>query len=286
MLQQAVEAAGGHVAALADAEGVVWIGSEHELGELPPSVRWVQLQSAGVEPWIARAAAAPDVTFTSATGAYATEVAEHALTLLLAGVRGLWRYARTASWEAQDDPVLEGSTVAIIGAGGIGRALIDRLTPLDVEVVAVTRRGLPVSGAARTVRADQLADVWGAADHFVLAAPATVATRHLVGAEQLAAMPAHAWLVNVARGSLIDTDALVAALEAAEIAGAALDVTDPEPLPDGHPLWSMPRALITPHVANPPSAQFRHLARRVEENVRRFADGEELVARVDPHLGY
>src|SRR5204862_6629470 len=106
---------------------------------------------------------------------------------------------------------LEGSTVAIVGDGGIGRALIEMLTPHDVGVVAVSRRGRPVPGAARTLAADGLAGVWSQADHFVIAAPATGATRHLVGAEQLGAMPDHAWLVNVARGSLIDTDALVAA---------------------------------------------------------------------------
>jgi D-2-hydroxyacid dehydrogenase (NADP+) len=283
---RAVEAGGGRPVPLEEAEGVVWIAPESELGELPESVRWVQLQSAGVEPWMDRIAATPDVTFTSATGVYATDVAEHALTLLLAGVRGLAHYARTRTWEPRDDRLLEGSTVAIVGAGGIGRALIERLLPLDVEVVAVTRRGRDVPGAARALAADRMDEVWGAADHFVIAAPATSATRHLVGAEALAAMPSHAWVVNVARGSLIDTDALVAALAAGQIGGAALDVTDPEPLPDGHPLWSEPRALITPHVANPPSAQWRHLAKRVEENVRRFAAGEELVAPVDAERGY
>jgi phosphoglycerate dehydrogenase-like enzyme len=99
-------------------------------------------------------------------------------------------------------------------------------------------------------------------------------------------MPEHGWLVNVARGSLIDTDALVAALHAGEIGGAALDVTDPEPLPDGHPLWTAPNALVTPHVANPPGALMRHLAERVRENVRRFAAGEPLLAPIDPDAGY
>ena len=93
-------------------------------------------------------------------------------------------------------------------------------------------------------------------------------------------MKPHSWVVNIARGSLIDTDALVDALEAEQIGGAALDVTDPEPLPDGHPLWDSPRALITPHVANPPATMDRDLAKRVQENVRRFAAGEELLAPV------
>jgi D-3-phosphoglycerate dehydrogenase len=99
-------------------------------------------------------------------------------------------------------------------------------------------------------------------------------------------MPSHAWVVNIARGSLIDTDALVAALDAEQIGGAALDVTDPEPLPDGHPLWRSPRALITPHVANPPSSMERHLAAHVAENVRRFGAGEDLLAPIERDRGY
>ncbi len=99
-------------------------------------------------------------------------------------------------------------------------------------------------------------------------------------------MPSHAWIVNIARGPLIDTDALVAALAAGRIGGAGLDVTDPEPLPDGHPLWTEPRALITPHSANPARLLIPQLARRVGENVRRYAAGEELVGLIDVARGY
>ncbi len=278
-LARAVEAGGGRLVGLDQAEGVIWDAGPDELPELPPSVRWVQLPSAGVEHWLERVAATPGVQFTSAGGAYATQVAELALALLLAGVRGLARYARAQTWDPGDDPTLEGSTVAIVGAGGIGRELIRMLEPHRVEIVAVTR-----SGRDGTLPASRLDEVWGRADHFVLCAPANDGTRHLVGAAELAAMRPHSWLVNIARGSLIDNDALVAALERGAIGGAALDVTDPEPLPDGHPLWRL--ALITPHVANPVSRQRRDLAERVEENVRRFAKGEELLAPVSAERGY
>jgi len=285
-IERAVRDGGGEPAALDDADALVWLDWRRDrFPALPSSVRWVQLPSAGVETWMP-AIDRDGPLFTSAGGVYAVPVAEHALGLLLAGVRGLATYARATSWVERDDRTLEGSTVAIVGAGGIGRALIGMLAPHDVDVIAVTRRGRPVAGAARTLAADGLADVWSQADHFVVAAPATGATRHLVGAEQLRAMPDHGWIVNVARGSLIDTDALVAALQAGEIGGAALDVTDPEPLPDGHPLWTAPNALITPHVANPPGAMMRHLAERVRENVRRFAAGEDLLAPIDPDAGY
>jgi D-2-hydroxyacid dehydrogenase (NADP+) len=287
-IARAVEAAGARLAPFEDADAVVWLGHDPDaLPPLPERVRWVQLPSAGVEKWLERVGREEGgVTFTSAGGAYALPVAEHALALLLAGVRGLVTDARARSWVDRSGPTLEGATVAIVGAGGIGRALISLLAPLEVEVLAVTRRGHPVDGAARTLPADRVGEVWGAADHVVIAAPATGATRHLVGAPELEAMRDEAWLVNVARGSLIDTDALVRALADEQIGGAALDVTDPEPLPDGHPLWEEPRALISPHAANPPAAQWRHLSRHVEENVRRFAAGDQLLAPIDPSAGY
>src|SRR4051812_15463170 len=115
-LVRAVEEGGGRAVALETAEGVVWVGSPEALPELPNSVRWVQLQSAGVEPWLERVRDTPGVEFTSAAGAYSTQVAELALALLLAGVRGVNRYARAWSWDPLDDGTLEGSTVAVIGA--------------------------------------------------------------------------------------------------------------------------------------------------------------------------
>ena len=150
----------------------------------------------------------------------------------------------------------------------------------------MTRRGLEIEGADRTLSAEQLPEVWSTADHFVIGAPATDATRSLVGARELAQMKPHSWIVNIARGSLIDTDALVEALRSEAIGGAALDVTDPEPLPDGHPLWDEPRALITPHVSNPPQTMDRDLAKRVTENVRRFGAGEDLLAPIGRDRGY
>jgi D-3-phosphoglycerate dehydrogenase len=280
-LVEAVEEGGGRVVPLEEAEAVVWAGPEDELGELPDSVKWVQLQSAGIEPWIERIRNTPGVQFTSAVGSYASQVAEIALGLLIAGTRGFHKYARRTTWEPEDERVLEGSTVAIVGAGGIGRELIRLLEPHDVEIIAVTR-----SGRDGTLPVSELPSVWGKADHFVIAAPATDDTEHLVGEAELAQMKPHSWIVNIARGSLIDSDALVKALDSGQIGGAALDVTDPEPLPDGHPLWTNPRALITPHVANPPNTMERDLAKRVKENVRRYVNGEELVAPVSPDRGY
>jgi D-3-phosphoglycerate dehydrogenase len=224
--------------------------------------------------------------WTSAAGAYARAVAEHTLALLLAGARRLGEAACARSWGAPPGHGLDGRTVAIVGAGGIGRELIGLLGPFRCRVIAVTRRGHAVPGAQVALPADRVPEVWPEADFVVIAAPATPGTRHLVGAEDLSAMREDAWLVNIARGSLIDTDALVSALADGRIGGAALDVTDPEPLPDGHPLWDEPRALVTPHVANPPAMVGPALAERVRDNVARFAAGEELLGRIDSDAGY
>jgi phosphoglycerate dehydrogenase-like enzyme len=279
--EEAITAAGGRIGPLAEADAVVWLewdSNTFDL-ELPDRVRWVQLPSAGVENWLDTIDS--DRVWTSAAGAYAMPVAEHTLALLLAGARRLADCARADTWTDPPARPLDGSTVAIVGAGGIGRALIRLLAPFDVDVLAVTRRGRD-----GTLPADRLPEVLPVAHHVVIAAPATAQTRHVIGAAELEAMREDAWLVNVARGSLVDTYALVAALAAGSIAGAALDVTDPEPLPDGHPLWSEPRALITPHVANPGVTARRYMAPLVQENVTRFANGDPLLSVVDLEAGY
>jgi phosphoglycerate dehydrogenase-like enzyme len=289
-IRTAVEAGGGELGPLEGADAVVVFHSgPADLPDLPDSVRWVQLPSAGVESWFEAGAIDHDRTWTSAGGVYARPVAEHCLALMMAGDREFSAFAQSRSWDADGrnrTRVLEGLTVAIIGAGGIGRVLIEMLQPFDVEILAVTRRGREVPGANRSLSADSLDEVWPLAHHVVIAAPATEGTRHLVSARQLEAMRRDAWLINVARGSLIDTDALVEALRSGSIAGAGLDVTDPEPLPDGHPLWELPNVLITPHLANPASVEEPLLAERVAENVRRFAAGDELIAPIDPDAGY
>jgi D-3-phosphoglycerate dehydrogenase len=282
-----VSDAGGRVVPPEDAEVLVWLDRRPAtLPVLTPNVRWVQLGGAGAEQWLDVVAQHPDTTFTTARGAYSIPIAEHALALLLAGVRGIATAARANCWTPITVGTLEGSTVAIIGAGGIGRALIQMLAPLGASVIAVTRSGTPVEGATRTLGAAEMDVALRLADHVVVAAPSTAATRHLVDEEALATMKPHSWLVNVARGSLVDTDALVRALRNNALAGAALDVTEPEPLPADHPLWSDPRALITPHTGPAEAALTRHLAIRMRENLDLFVQGERLISRVDLTAGY
>jgi phosphoglycerate dehydrogenase-like enzyme len=291
-LEAAVRAAGAEVSAPDEASALVWFGAGPE--RFPEfdhaGIEWVQLPAAGVEDWVASGAMREGVIFTSATGAYAANVAEQALALMLAGARKLQVVARADAWRYPDEVrSLSGATVGIIGAGGIGRSLIGLLAPFGVRVLAMNRSGKRVAGAVQTVRADDpdgLHDLLAASDFVVIAAPATPTTAKLIDADALKRMKRDAWLVNVARGSLVDTDALLAALREERIGGAALDVTDPEPLPDGHPLFSEPRALVSPHSSNPQHLLIPALADRVQENVRRRLAGEPLIGVVDREVGY
>ncbi|SNT09550.1 D-3-phosphoglycerate dehydrogenase [Rhodococcoides kyotonense] len=290
-LSDAITRAGGVLVPLDDAEAVVWTaGPDSFPADLPDSVRWVQLSSAGVESWLAAGVVDEKRTWTSAAGAYARTVAQHTIMLLLAGVRHLPEQLEADSWRKDEfDPrvgTLDGATVAIVGCGGIGRALIPFLHAAGAKVLAVTRSGVPVDGAELTLPSDRVGEVWSRADHFVISAPATTETAHLVDESVFAAMKPSSWVVNVARGSLIDTDAAVDAVKNGVIGGVALDVTDPEPLPDHHPLWSLPNAIVTPHVANPASGLSKALAAHIARNVELFCAGEALAARIDTTRGY
>ncbi len=272
-----------------EADGVVFSSAADDPAEsvalVTPRTRWVQLPHAGVERWTSAGLITREPVWCSAAGAYGPQVAEHALALMLAGARRLQVAARATTWDRQPGRLFAGSTVALVGFGGIGRCLLPMLDPFGCRVLAVTDSG-PVDGVERTVARSSYREVLTDADHVVLLAALTPQTRGMIGAAELDAMRDDAWLVNVGRGGLVDTAALVDALSSGSIGGAALDVTDPEPLPDGHPLWTLPNALITPHVANPPEAHDAALAARVSDNVRRFAAGEPLLGVIDPDAGF
>jgi phosphoglycerate dehydrogenase-like enzyme len=227
-----------------------------------------------------------DRVWTCGKGVYAEPVAEHALALALAGLRGVGSYARRRSWSGPMGTNLLGGRAVILGGGGIARVLVRLLQPFGTQLTVVRRHPEPMTGVADVVGPDRLHDVLGRADLVVVALALTPETRGVIDAEALAAMPEHAWLVNVARGAHVVTDALVEALAAGSIGGAGLDVTDPEPLPDDHPLWSMDNALITPHVGNTPEMGEVLLAARIRENVRRWASGQPLLGGVYTDLGY
>jgi phosphoglycerate dehydrogenase-like enzyme len=288
-LTEAVRAAGGELVPLEDAEALIWADPHDSDGlrsalATNPDLAWIQLPFAGIEPFLALLD--HDRLWTCGKGVYAEPVAEHALALALAGFRNVGDYARQRRWTGPVGRNLLGGRVTILGGGEITRVLIRLLRPFGVHLTVVRRHPDPIAGAAEVAGPDALHDHLTRADLVVLALALTPETERIIDAKALDAMPEHAWLVNVARGRHVDTDALVDALRAGAIGGAALDVTDPEPLPDGHPLWSIDRCILTPHVGNTPEMGIRLLAGRVHDNVRRYADGEPLLGPVHVDLGY
>jgi phosphoglycerate dehydrogenase-like enzyme len=189
-------------------------------------------------------------------------------------------------WKDQDHHELRGETVVVFGAGSIGAEVVRLASAIGLRTIAVRRTGGPVLGASRVVTPDKLAAVASEADYLVIAAPLTPATRGAVSREVLAAMKPSAWIINIARGAIVDEPALIDALAAGKLGGAALDTFAKEPLPADSPLWAMPNVVITPHTSNSsPKVRERTLTLFVE-NVRRYKAGEPLLNRVDWDAGY
>lgn len=290
-LAGAVADGGGRVVDPGAAEALVWTDPADGAGlgrvlDEHPHLRWVQLPWAGIEPYLGVVRAHADRTWTCAKGVYAEPVAEHALGLALAGLRGLGHYARAGRWTAQQGTNLLGARVTIVGGGGIARSLLRLLGPFGCEVTVVRRSGELPPGATRVLVPEALDEALRGAQLVVLALPLVPGTEGLVDARRLGLLAAGACLVNVARGRHVVTDDLVTALRDGTLGSAGLDVVDPEPLPAGHPLWGLPGCIVTPHTANTQAMAVPLLGARVAENVRRWAAGEELVGLVDPAAGY
>lgn len=288
-LTEAVEAAGGTVVAPAEASALIWAdpaASQAFPGVVAaaPDLEWIQLPYAGIENFAD--SLDPARTWTCAKGVYAEPVAEHIITLALAGFRHLHTSIPATSWPAQEGRNLLGARVTVLGGGGITESLARLLEPWGTTLTVVRRSSDPFPGADRTLTLDRVHEAVADADVVVLALALTDETRGLVDADFLASMQAHSWLVNVARGGHVVTDDLVEALRHGAIGGAALDVTDPEPLPDGHPLWELSNCIVTPHVGNTPEMGLPLLARRVQDNVRRWIAGDALIGPVDVEAGY
>ena len=274
-----------------EAEAIVWTnpfdvdGLRGVLADAPDA-HWVQLPWAGVEHYADAAIFDDGRTWTCGKGVYAEPVAEHALALLLAGFRDFPERVRATKWGRQSGRSLYDGKVTILGGGGITEALLPLLAPYRVTTTIVRKRPDLLPGADRVVGADQLDASLADADAVILALALTPETDGVIARTQLDAMPDHAWLINVARGRHIVTDDLVAALKDGAIGGAGLDVTEPEPLPEGHPLWDAPNCIITPHTANTLEMAQPILSARIAENIRRYIAGEPLIGLVDPKLGY
>jgi phosphoglycerate dehydrogenase-like enzyme len=288
-MASAVQEAGGTVVPIGEASGLMFADptaadSFPELMAQATNVEWVQLPYEGVETFVQHLD--PAYTWTCGKGVYAPPVAEWIMTALLTAFRDIPTFARAERWPAQTGRNLLGTRLAILGGGGITESFLSLIEPWGCDVTVVRRQTDPVLGAARTVTTDELDDVLGRVDAVIIALALTSETQGIIDTGRLQAMRNDAWLLNVGRGGHVITDDLVNALRNNEIAGAVLDVTDPEPLPDGHPLWELDNCLITPHVGNTPAMGLPLIADRVRENVTRWIANEPLVGPVDVGLGY
>jgi phosphoglycerate dehydrogenase-like enzyme len=289
--EQAVVSAGGEVANLSDqVRALIWTdySAPDKLADLlarNPQIEWVQLPFAGVDAF-AEILSAP-VRFTSAKGSYKEPVAEHALALSLALGRKIPVRVKATSWGKREAVSFFDSNILIVGAGGITEELIGMLKPFRAKIsVCRNQAEIPLTGSQEVFGLDKLSDKISQADLVVIACALTDKTRGLFDIELISRMKPSAFLVNVARGPIINSVDLLEALDRGIIAGAAVDVTDPEPLPDGHPFFGRDDLIVTPHTADTKEIVMRHFAIRVQLNVKAFLGQGPWIGEVDPERGY
>ena len=266
--------------------------------ERAPEVRMVQLTSAGADRLIDSELARSDrAKLVTASGLHATPISEYVIGAMIAFAKGFPRAMQgqqERTWRPFLAKELEGSTVAVLGLGNIGRRVAELSKALGMRVIGMRRsadRRMTGEEAGETcfdemLPTNDLFYALGEADYIVLAMPLTDDSRHMIGEEQLRAMKPSAVIVNIARGAVIDQEALVRALKEGRIAGAALDVTDPEPLPPDNDLWTAPNVMITPHISG---GTPRYMDRAIDifvDNLQRYVADRELRNVVDPSRGY
>jgi len=278
-------------AQLADADGVIG-PFDLKLLSAAPKLKWIQSESAGVENFtFLPGFAQSKIVLTNNKILQGPEIADHALGLLLALTRGIAIAARGGSqdWNQRNfSPIeLRGKTAVIVGVGGIGTQIALRLHASGMTVVGVDPKDMPYNTyLSRTVAPDRLDSVLPIADVVFISAPLTPLSRKMMGPREFELMKPNSYFIAVSRGGLYDIDALVKALDSKRLAGAGLDVTDPEPLPKNHPLWKFPNVLITPHIAGRSDGENARYEALYIENLKRFAAGEPLLNVVDKEKGY
>lgn len=270
------------------------------LGNVSPSLlkhfsrlRWIQTGSAGVEPYLQPGVLPENVLLTNSTGAYGLAIAEHMLGMLLELMKKLELYRdaqKTGDWQSLGAvKAIYNSTVLVLGMGDIGGEFGRRCKALGAKVIGVRRtvREKP-DYADEVATLDELDSLLPCADVVAVTLPGTEATKNLISRERIARMKDGAVLLNVGRGSIVDTEALCDALESGKLGGAGLDVTEPEPLPPEHRLWRLPTAVITPHISGYYHLKETHerIVGLAEENLRRFLAGEPLRNQIDFAAGY
>ena len=280
---------------LRDAQLLVGMPPSDEILAEARQLSWVHVPFAGVERVLRPSLVERGVTITNSRGVSAPNMAEHIVAMMLAFARGLpdlLRSQQKHEWRpwGQRPPVFEltDQTVLLLGVGAIGQATAHRLRPFGARLIGARRRPeqAAVPGIDRIIAFDVLPEVLPEADHVVSSLPLTPTTVGIVSAEMIERFKPGAYFYNVGRGGTVDQEALVAALRRGHLAGAGLDVTDPEPLPPDSPLWDMPNVIITGHTSGASPRTEARVVALLEENVRRYIDGRELLNVVDPVHGY
>ena len=259
-------------------------------------LRWVQSTSAGVDRYMAVSELTGNdrIVLTNMRAVHGPTIADHAFAMLLALTRDLSYYldpAHRGTWDRRGsgaEPIsLHGRTLLVVGLGGIGSEVARRGKGFGMRVLATRRSNTPPPPYVdQQARADKLMELLPEADVVALCVPLTTETEGMIGEREFAVFKPGSYLINVGRGRIVDTDALVTALGDGRLAGACLDVTDPEPLPPEHPLWAMPNVVITPHVSGRSALTRQRWHEVYIENLRRFGTGEPLTNVVDKKAGY
>ncbi len=264
---------------LRQAEVVFGFGLPLRTNELAPALRWVETPATGFDQLNGTGVLDSSVQVTAIGGLFAPWVSEHVFALLFALYRRLDEFRESQSrsaWEVRPVTALAGKTIAIVGLGNIGTAVARSAKSFGMRVLGTRRSDTCPADVDELFDPNDLIAMLKQADAIVLAVTGNDETRDMIGAAELAAMPAHAVLINVARGIVVDETALVAALRAGAIAGAGLDAFIEEPLPASSPLWTAPNAIITPHIAPNVPEKVRRCVEHFAANLRRYCDGEAL----------
>jgi phosphoglycerate dehydrogenase-like enzyme len=289
----AAESGDAFLKQIADADALWGQQISPEVLKAAPKLKWVQTYSAGVEHLLS----VPEfkdsnITLSNCKIVQGPNIADHAFALLLALTRGTGKAAamRTSeAWDRRDYRLVElsGKTALIIGVGGIGQQIAQRAKGFGMTVIGVDPEHIPANAnISKVFTPDEINNVIGQADVIFVSAPHTPQSEGMIGPSQFERMKKDAYFIAVSRGKLYDTPALVKALDSQRLAGAGLDVTDPEPLPKGHSLWKFDNVIITPHVAGQSDIVWQRRMALLKENAKRFGAGLPLMNVVDKQKGY
>jgi len=260
------------------------------------NLQWVQIMSAGAERALHLSGGNDlrdsKIILTNNQIVQGPEIADHAMGMLLMLARGLhtfYMHTQQEVWQARPYPGIElnGRTAVIVGVGGIGTQIAFRAWAHGMTVIGVDPEDIPYMPViSKTVKPDRLDEVLPLADVVFVSAPHTTMSHKMLGPRQFELMKKGSYFIAVSRGGLYDLNSLVKALESKQLAGAGVDVTDPEPLPKGHPLWKCGNVVVTPHIAGRSDKDRDRMVGTIQENIRRFVDGRPLVNVVDKTKGY